>query len=376
MLSKKIINNRKTKQERMKFKIILFILLFTILSLNSVKAESNPQNITLRLHQVWDFSSEIDADVTDIISTNQDWIIPGNIGITQNSEVVDYFVYLNNSNSFPEITIFRPTNDTVVEAPDYLLTKNKTLIKKYTFLRASTSTKFAYFDLDNFFFPFDEYNFLFVLPVKDYNQKYSADIIFPASFEIKNVSISSPFIGFYKDERISFTVAGILNRKQILESKSIEEYKFRAYIPEINVLNRAQVDKKFGQAQDPNINFLLVKYTYGRPTFFMLIFFISIVFMFLVTYLSHPLSNKSKSEIKQYSLTIGSIWAGQEGVSFLQGHRPLSITLYDFTIVFNLICVIIIYRYPLVLILKSLINSKQNHAKENNKQKTKNMTGK
>lgn len=359
----------------MKIKMsLLIILILIVISLSNVKAESDIQNTTIQFHQIWDFSSEIDADVTDIISTNHDWIIPGNIGITQNSEVVNYFAYLNNSDSFPETTIFRPTIDNVVQAPDYLLTKNKTLIKKYTFLRASTSNKFAYFDLDNFFFPFDEYNFMFVLPVKDYNQKYSADIIFPASFEIKNVDISSPFIGLYKDEKISFTVAGILNRKQILESKSIEEYKFRAYIPEINVLNRAQVNEKLGKAQDPNINYLLVKYTYGRPTLFKLVFIISLVLMLLITYLMY--SFKNKQEIIHYSLTIGSIWAGQEGVSFLQGHRPLSITLYDFTIVFTLICVIIIYRHPLFLILKSLITLKQNRAKENNKQKTKKIAGK
>ena len=345
----------------MNIRIILLFLLFIVLSLNSVNAESNPQNITIRLHQVWEFSSETDASVTDIISTNEDWIIPATIGLIQDSEVLNYFIYYDNPNSLPENTIFRPTIDNIVQVPDDILIKNKTLFKKYTFLHASTPTKFANFDLNNFFFPFDEYNFLFVLPVKDYNQKYSADIIFPPSFEIKNVSMSSPFVAFYKDENISFNVAGILNRKKILKSKSIEEYKFRAYIPEINVLNRAQVNDKFAEVQEPNINYLRVKYTYGRPTLFILVFVISLVLMLLITYLSYPLKNNQ--EIIKYSLTIGSIWVGQEGVSFLQGHRPLSITLYDYTIVFILICVIIIYRSPLLLNLKDFITSKKNHVK-------------
>ena len=62
-----------------------------------------------------------------------------------------------------------------------------------------------------------------------------------------------------------------------------------------------------------------------------MVFFVSILIMLGVTYYSYPLNKKEK--INKYLLTIVSIWAGQEGVSFLQGHRPLNLTLFDLTIV-------------------------------------------
>lgn len=333
----------------MKVKIILLFFLFLVFSLNSAKAESNAQNVTIQLHQILDFSSETDATVTDIIRTNEDWNISGNIGLATNIEVVDYFVYIDDSNNPPVIAIYRPTIGNSVQVQNLLLEKNKTLIRKYTILGVSKPTqtnftRFIYFERGRRFFPLDEYNFLLTLPVQDYNQNYSADIIFPSSFEIINgsVFISRPCIEQRKKEDILLTVAGICQRDKIPESKSIEEYKYKTFIPLEEIPNSAQ-GKYFQHTQNPNKNYLEIKYSYGRPFLFKLIFFISLGFMFLVTYLSYPLS---KEKISNYLVTIGSIWAAQESVSLLQGHRPLELTLYDYTIVVILI--------PLFLHLTSL----------------------
>ncbi len=167
--------------------------------------------------------------------------------------------------------------------------------------------------------------------------------------------MSRPLIEQQTNEGWTVTIAGIGQTKGMMpESTNIEEYKYIAYVPlrDIPNSNTAQA-KYFEHTQNPSKNGLTLEFIYGRPMLFIQIYFISIIFMFLITYLSYPLSNKG--DIKQYFLTIGSIWAGQEGVSFLQGHRPLSLTLYDYTIVFILTCVVIIYRKPLFLKLKSLI---------------------
>lgn len=329
----------------MKIKIILVIFLFLAFSLNGVKAESNAQNVTIQLHQIWDFSSETDATVTDIFRTNEDWTIPGGIGLIPNAEVMDYFEYLDDFNSSPISSIYRPTKENRVQVGNYNLSKNRTFISKFKILGFSQPTKFFIFYLDRAFFPFDEYNFLFGLPVQDYNQNYSADIIFPSSFEIidSSVLISRPCVEQWKKEEILLTMAGICQRKKLPESKSIEEYKYKAFIPLEEIPNSAQREY-LQHTQNPNKNYLLIKYSYGRPFLFKLIFFISIGFMFLVTYLSNPL--KGKEKIKSYLLTMGSIWSVQEGISFLQGHRPLELTLYDYTILIILI--------PLFLHLKSL----------------------
>src|SRR5665811_853771 len=119
----------------MKVKIILILILFFLL--NSAKGEQNPQNITIELHQVLEFSSETDATVIDTIRTNENWIIP--IGSdTENSTIVNYFIYIDDPNSLPIITLYRPTRENRIPPSDYNLSKNKTLIRKYTILHASS----------------------------------------------------------------------------------------------------------------------------------------------------------------------------------------------------------------------------------------------
>lgn len=409
----------------MKVKIILLVLLI-IVSSNNVYAKSDAQDITLEFHQNWYFLNENDALVTETISTNEDLDIPSGIGLAQNIEVVDYSAYLDDPNSLPVNTSYRPKKDgNGIHVPNFRLLKNRTFIRKFTFLQVSNPVNFSYFNLTTFYFPFDKYNFLLVIPMMDYSQNYSADIIFPASFEIeKNLTIYYPFVEFIggfsfswddignqgnddekleeflqlyidwvktakidkidnktirvskginyislilndektkatlkiddgrTDELTAKTENGKLNiypfmvfraghkipKSGLLKSKSIEEYKYTAYVPEMYIPDNSQ-SKFFPQEPFAKINF-----TYGRPDLFKLIFFISLGFMFLVTYLLNPL--KDKEQIKSYLLTMGSIWSVQEGVSFLQGHRPLELTLYDYTILIILI--------PLFLHLKSL----------------------
>lgn len=193
---------------------------------------------------------------------------------------------------------------------------------------------FSYFNLTTFYFPFDRYYFLFVLPMMNYSQDYSADIIFPASFEIMDINPSPNYpciVGQEEVEGIKFTLAGICENK-ILASKSIEEYKYTVYVLKMHLQNSSQ--SKYFQLSK---SYAIVNFIYGRPNLFNNIFFISLFFIFLVTCLSYPLKDKEK--IKNYLLQIGSVWTAQEGVSFLQGHRPLELTLYDLTIISPLILI-------------------------------------
>jgi hypothetical protein len=73
-----------------------------------------------------------------------------------------------------------------------------------------------------------------------------------------------------------------------------------------------------------------VEFVYGRPQMYIILFFLSIMAMVIVIILSYPIDNKKK--VLKACSYMGSIWIAQEGVIFLQGHRPLEFTLYDATI--------------------------------------------
>ena len=91
----------------MKVKIILLVLIFNIFLINGVLAESNVQNVTLEIHQLWDFSNEIDASVTETIYSNENWTYYDHICFDPNSEFINYFVYKDDF-EIPEIRIYRP----------------------------------------------------------------------------------------------------------------------------------------------------------------------------------------------------------------------------------------------------------------------------
>lgn len=337
----------------MKFKLILS-LLFVVFLLNPTQGETE-ENITVEIHQIWDFFNNKDASVTEIITSNGDINISGNIEFQDGSHIYDYFVYINDSNNLPETTIYRPTIKNRMEVPTLSLIKNKKMIRKYTFFGISQPEKINLTDSISFeigaqWFPLDEYNFLLSLPVREYYQIYSANIIFPASFKIKNssVDIISPVIQQTEFKNgILMTFSGLYRQKKMPESYIIEEYKYKTYIPLKKIPNLYQINKYPRQNQTSNKNYLKINYTYERPFLFKLIFGISIILMGLVTYLSIPLNSVKKK--KNYLLTMVSIWAGQEGVSFLQGHRPLEITLYDFTIV---IILLPLFIYCIIFIKK------------------------
>lgn len=327
----------------MKVKVILLVLIFTIFLINGVLAESNVQNVTLEIHQLWDFSNEIDASVTETIYSNENWTYYDHICFDSNSEFINYFVYQNDF-EIPEIRIYRPiiyesTTLKCINIPEIYIKKNETLKREYTFLRVSAPYKLynPYLDrnfltLDNRLFPFDKYYFLLKVKVVDINQKYSADIIFPASFEIDNITITSPiFKRLYEDQNIKTFRTGYYHINEIYTSKSNEENKFVGHIPLIEIPTKSQIDNKLSSIQSQNNSFLEIKFSYGRPDLFKMVFIVSILIMLVVTYYSYPLNKKEKTN--KYLLTIVSIWAGQEGVSFLQGHRPLNLTLFDLTIV-------------------------------------------
>lgn len=413
----------------MKNKIVLLVLLITISSHN-VYAKSDAHDITLEIHQNWYFLNENDSSVTETLSTNEDLDIPSDIGVDENIEVVNYFAYLDDPNSLPVNTSYRPKKDgNLIHLPNFRLLKNRTLIRKFTFLQISKSVNFSYFNLTTFYFPFDKYNFSLVIPMMGYGQNYSADIIFPASFEIEETNIYYPFVepigGFWFSwddlgnqgnddvklrqflqlynidwvntasiERINDKTIRVwngiplslihslsltlndektnailiiddgrtdkLNAKRengklniypikvfgaghkipkISISKSIEEYKYTAYVSQMYIPDISQVNFF------PNKPNAETSFTYGRPDLFKNIFKISLIFMILVTIFLYPLKDKEK--MKNYLLSIGGIWAAQEGVVFLQGHRPLELTLYDFTIlppvIYLVICIAIYY---------------------------------
>ena len=327
----------------MKVKIILLVLIFNIFLINGVLAESNVQNVTLEIHQLWDFSNEIDASVTETIYSNENWTYYDHICFDPNSEFINYFVYKDDF-EIPEIRIYRPiiyesTTLECINVPEIFIKKNETIKREYTFLRVSAPCKLyhPYLDrniltLDNRLFPFDKYYFSLKVKVEDINQKYSADIIFPASFEIDNITITSPISKrLHEDQNIIIFRTGYYHYHEIYTSILNEENKFVGHIPLIEIPTKSQIDNEHYSVQSLNNSYLEIKFLYGRPDLFKMVFFVSILIMLGVTYYSYPLNKKEK--INKYLLTIVSIWAGQEGVSFLQGHRPLNLTLFDLTIV-------------------------------------------
>ena len=347
----------------MKVKVILLVLIFTIFLINGVLAESNVQNVTLEIHQLWDFSNEIDASVTETIYSNENWTYYDHICFDSNSEFINYFVYQNDF-EIPEIRIYRPiiyesTTLKCINFPEIFITKNETLKREYTFLRVSTPHKYysQYLDRniltrDNRLFPYDKYYFSLKVQVVDINKKYSADIIFPASFEIDNITIICPVYKLlHEDQNIEIYRTGYYHYdiNEIYTSKSNEENKFVVHIPLIEIPTKSQIDNEHSSIQSQNNSDLEIKFSYVRPYLFKMVFIVSILIMLGVTYYSYPLNQKEKTN--KYLLTIVSIWAGQEGVSFLQGHRPLNLTLFDLTIVIIFI--------PFIPNLKYLLSRKK-----------------
>lgn len=331
----------------MKYKLIL-LLLFVVFLLNPTHGETE-ENITVEIHQKWNFFNNKDASVTEIITSNGDINISGNVGFQENSKVFDYFVYINGSNSHPETIIYRPTVGKVIEVPNISLMENKKIIRKYTVLNISKPTtidftKFIHIEKGLSWFPFDGYIFEYYYPVNNYNQSYIIDIIFPASFKIKDSIIFSrqPIIDPVQIEGDWYVFGDLSAWEEMPESYIIEEYKYKAYVPLKNLPNSILINKYTWDTQDINHKFLRIKYTYERPYLFKLIFLISISLMLLVYNFSIPLNTNTKR--KTFLLTITSIWVGQEGVSFLQGHRPLDILLYDLTI-FIVFLIIFVNEY-------------------------------
>lgn len=331
----------------MKFKLII-LLLCVVFLLNPTQGETE-ENITVEIHQIWDFFNNKDASVTEIITSNGDINISGNIGFQENSNIFDYFVYINDSNSHPETIIYRPTVGKVIDVPNISLMENKKIIRKYTVLNISKPTtfeftKFIHIKKGLSWFPFDSYIFEYYFPVNSYNQSYSSDIIFPASFKIEDGYVKSrqPIIETQKigGEWITFTSEYRIEK--IPESYIIEDYQYKAYVPLKNIPNTILIKKHNGNIKDITYKFLRMKYVYERPFLFKLIFGISISLMLLVYHFSIPLNTNTKR--KTFLLTITSIWVGQEGVSFLQGHRPLDILFYDLTI-FIVFLIIFVNEY-------------------------------